>query len=116
MPPLTGQPYFIKIRLNSTIYGKEAILAANYALSNLCSSRIESDIDGYFDVIIEPLVENNNIDLAEVKQRFINELTDQQLRLDLDKKNAPLRDLIVKQAFSPLKNLQTEVEKLVSRA
>ena len=58
----------------------------------------------------------HNIDLEEVRQRFINELTDQQLRLDLDKKMLPLRELIVKQAFSPLKNLQTEVEKLANRA
>lgn len=105
-----------KIRLSNTIYEKEAILAANYALSGWCSSKIELGPDGYFYVTLEPLAEYDDVEFKEVEQHFLNELTDQQLRLDLEKRYGPLRELIVKQAFSPLENLEAEVKKLVGRA
>lgn len=110
--------YFIKIRLSSSIYEKEAILATTYALSGWCSNQIEPGPNGDFDVTLE-LLTNNEIeyrDPEKVKQCFLNELTDQQLRLDLEKKYGPIRELIVRQAFSPLENLEKEVEKLVDRA
>lgn len=112
------QSSFIKIRITKSIYEKDAILAAIYALSGWCSSSIGPGPDGFFEVTLEPLSDNKyeELDLERVKQCFQNELTDQQLRLDLEKKYGPLRELIVRQAFSPLENLEKEVEKLVGRA
>jgi His-Xaa-Ser system protein HxsD len=113
----TVKTNFIKILINSTIYEKEAILSTNYALSGLCSTLVELGSDGYFDVTLESLADNEEgVDLERIKQCFLNELTDQQLRLDLEKKFGRIRELIVRQAFSPLENLEKEVEKLVDRA
>ncbi len=108
----------IKIRISESIYEKDAILAANYALSGWCSTSIESGPDGNLEVTLELLsdIKHEGLDLEKVKQCFQNELTEQQLRLDLDKKYGPIRELIVRQAFSPLENLEKEVEKLVGRA
>ena len=117
MSTKTQKANFIKIRVNSTIYGKEAILATNYALSGLCSTFIELGSEGYIDVTLESLVgKEEDVELQRMKQCFLNELTDQQLRLDLNNKFGRIRELIVRQAFSPLENLEKEVEKLVDRA
>lgn len=109
----------IAISISKNIYEKDAILAAIYALSGRYSGSIEPVLDGFVDVILEPLVGNKYEDfdyLERIKQCFQNELIDQQLRLDLEKKHGSLRDLIVRQAFSPLENLENEVEKLIGRA
>lgn len=111
-----GNASLIELSLDNTVYEKEAILAATYALSGLCSNHIESGIDGYFYVTLEPLAGNKDLNLNELEQHFLNELTDHQLRLDLEKRYGPIRELIVEQAFAPLKNLEKEVEKLVGRA
>ena len=117
MTTKTVKPNFIKIRINNDIYEKEAILSANYALSGLCSTLIELGSEGYFDVTLESLADKEEeVDLERIKQCFLNELTDQQLRLDLEKKFGRIRELIVRQAFSPLENLEKEVVKLVDRA
>jgi len=103
----------IRISLSSTIYEKEAILSANYVLSGLCSTLIELGSEGYFDVTLESIVDKEeDVDLERIKQCFLNELTDQQLRLNLEKKFGHIRELIVRQAFSPLENLEKEVENL----
>jgi len=110
-----GKSSLLKIRVNNSVYEKEAILAATYTLSGLCSNHIEPDRDGYFCVILEPLPQHDDLDFKELEQRFLNELTDQQLRLDLEKKYGPIRELIVRQAFSPLENLEAEVKRIVGR-
>lgn len=115
MSTTTENSNLIRFRLDNTIYEKEAILAATYALSKWCSSYIESCLDGYFLVIFEPLPEYEALDFKQIEQFFLKELTDHQLRLDLEKKFAPLRLLIVKQAFSPLENLEAEVNRLIGR-
>ena len=45
----------------------------------------------------------------------MNELIDQQLRLDLEKRYGAIRRLIVQQAFAPLDDLKAEVKKIVGR-
>ena len=51
----------------------------------------------------------------EIENKFMNELIDQQVRLDLEKRYGPIRRLIVQQAFAPLDNLKAEVKKIVGR-
>ena len=106
----------IKILLSNSVYNKKAILAANYALSGLCAGHIQLETDGTYCVTLEPLANDNELNPKEFEQLFLNELTDQQLRLNLEEKCGPLRELIVRHAFSPLENLEKEVEKLVGRA
>ncbi|MGB8993066.1 MAG: His-Xaa-Ser system protein HxsD [Desulfobaccales bacterium] len=115
MSTLIGKSHIVKINLNNTVYEKEAILAATYTLSEWCSNHIESGPDGYFYVTLEPLPEHDDLDFKKLEQRFLNELTDHQLRLDLEKRYGPLRVLIVRQAFSPLENLEAEVKRLIGR-
>ena len=103
----------LKIILSKALYDKDAILSAAYALSGKYGIRIESESDDSFIVPIEPLERRKEIDLKEVEHWFNNELIDQQLRLNLDKRYGQIRELIIKHAFSPLENLKAETKKIV---
>jgi His-Xaa-Ser system protein HxsD len=97
--------------LSKAIYEKEASLAATYALSGLCSNRVEPGPEGFVTVILKPLAGPDGPDLDQIEHRFLTEVLDQQFRLDLERRYGDLRRLIIQHAFSPLSNLQAGSEK-----
>src|SRR4030042_2281321 len=105
----------LKVRLSKEIYEKEAVFAAAYALSGVCRNRIEAGPPGWVTVTLELVDSAADTDLKEVEHRFLNELIDQQLRLDLERRYGALRRLIVRQAFAPLENLEIEVKRIAGR-
>lgn len=105
----------LKIDISKTIYEKDAVLSAAYSFSDKFGIRIESESGDFFNLIIEPLEHQKETNIKEVEHKFNNELIDQQLRLDLEKRFGSLRELIVKHAFSPLENLKAETNKIVGR-
>jgi His-Xaa-Ser system protein HxsD len=109
------KPNGFEVIISKAIYEKEAVFAATYALSGLCRNRVEPAQAGYVKVTLEFLDSCTDTDRAQVENRFMNELIDQQLRLDLEKRYGPIRRLIVQQAFAPLDNLKAEVKRIVGR-
>lgn len=109
------KPGGLEVTLSKAIYEKEAVFAAAYALSNLCRNRIEPVQAGYVKVSLEFLDSCKESDRLEVENKFMNELIDQQLRLDLEKRYGAIRRLIVQQAFAPLDDLKAEVRRIVGR-
>jgi His-Xaa-Ser system protein HxsD len=104
-----------EVILSKAIYEKEAVFAATYALTGLCRNSVEPAETGYVKVSLEFLDSCPDADRVQVENKFMNELIDQQLRLDLEKRYGPIRRLIVQQAFAPLDNLKAEVKKIVGR-
>ena len=49
------------------------------------------------------------LNLKKTAEQFCNEAIDQQLRLDIEKKYGNVRELIVRHAFSPIKNIDEEI-------
>ena len=109
------EPGRVTVRLSKEIYEKEAVLAAAYALSGICKDTIEPVPEGHVTVTLELLESHRHLDPKDVETRFVNELVDQQLRLELDRRYGALRQLIVRHAFAPLENLKEEVKKVVGR-
>jgi His-Xaa-Ser system protein HxsD len=109
------KPGGLEVTLSKAMYEKEAVFAAAYALSGLCRNRIEPAQAGYVKVTLEFLDSGNDTEAVAVENRFMNELIDQQLRLDLEKRYGAIRRLIVQQAFAPLDNLKAEVKKVTGR-
>ncbi|MGO8762420.1 MAG: His-Xaa-Ser system protein HxsD [Desulfobaccales bacterium] len=109
------KPGGFEVILSKALYEKEAVFAAAYALSGLCSNRVEPAQAGYVKVTLEFLDSCPETDRAEVGHKFMNELIDQQLRLDLEKRYGAIRRLIVQQAFAPLDDLKAEVKRIVGR-
>ena len=105
----------LKVRLSKEFYEKEAVFAAAYALSGVCRNRIDPGPPGWVYVTLDLLDASPDTDLKEVEHRFLNELIDQQLRLDLERRYGALRRLIVRQAFAPLENLESEVKRIAGR-
>jgi His-Xaa-Ser system protein HxsD len=109
------KPGGFEVILSKALYEKEAVFAATYALSGLCRNCIEPAQAGYVKVTLEFLNSCTDTDRAKVENKFMNELIDQQLRLDLERRYGPIRRLIVQQAFAPLDNLKAEVKKIAGR-
>jgi His-Xaa-Ser system protein HxsD len=110
------RPGGLEVTLSKEIYEKEAVFAAAYALSALCRNRIEPAQAGYVKVTLEFLDEAApEADSLRIENTFMNELIDQQLRLDLEKRYGALRRLIVQQAFAPLDDLKAEVKRIAGR-
>jgi His-Xaa-Ser system protein HxsD len=109
------KPNGFEVILSKAIYEKEAVFAATYALSGLCRNSVEPAEAGYIKVTLEFIDSCPDADRVKVENKFMNELIDQQLRLDLEKRYGSIRRLIVQQAFAPLDNLKAEVKKIVGR-
>lgn len=92
-----------------TLFSNEAILDTSSKFTHKFYINIEPTQEDY-KIYIQ--LKDNTADLNITAKEFHNELIDQQLRIDTEKKYFKIRELIVKQAFSPVENLEEEVKKL----
>lgn len=99
------------LRLMKEIYDKEAVLNAAYKMTDKYSVLIKPVGDHEMSVIIEPKSQQSIEELESAASAFCNEVLDEQIRLDLEKRFGKIRKLIVEHAFSPL-DLNKEVKSL----
>jgi His-Xaa-Ser system protein HxsD len=97
--------------IDSSLYDLEAINAASYAFTS--NYHILSTRKGgtSVTVIFELKNKASRRDISEDIKEFINSIIDHQVRLQLDRANGKIRDLIVAHAFSTL-DLHKEVSSL----
>jgi His-Xaa-Ser system protein HxsD len=105
----------VELSIPKYLYEKEAVFAAAYRLTGKLSISIEPESATHIRVSMQRLPKYRKIDLAEAVQQFKNHLLDEQLRFDLEKRFGAIRELIVKQAFSPIENLSEEVTAVAGR-
>jgi len=94
------------IELSKEVYAKDAIMTAAYNITNLCTILIRPSRENNLEVVFEPKKELPNENLERIANEFCNNVLDEQIRLDLEKRYGNIRELIVKHAFSPLENLK----------
>ncbi len=101
----------VLIMLSKKIYEREAIFASAHKFTDKCTILIEPIEQDSVGVYFQNKDDNDDdkIILKNLAGEFCNEVLDQQLRLDIERKYGNIRDLIVKQAFSPLENLKDEI-------
>lgn len=94
----------ILISLRKEIYEKSAVLAAAHKMSECFTVVIDSIDDKTVGIYMQPKagIEASEEVLKEAVSDFCNEALDQQVRLDIERLYGPIRELIVKQAFSPI--------------
>ena len=88
--------------IDKTLYSREAITATVYRFSGDYNISVESsseDKDKY--IIAIERVNKEELD-DEIKDAFLKDLTDQQVRLDIEARFGHIRDLIVEEAFKPV--------------
>jgi His-Xaa-Ser system protein HxsD len=95
----------LTIILHGDFYEKEAIRAASYKFTEKCTVLIRPRGESEVEVLLES-IPGLNCDLSLIAGQFCNEVLDQQVRLDLEKRYGKVRELIVRQAFAPVNDLQ----------
>jgi His-Xaa-Ser system protein HxsD len=98
----------LSILLHGEFYEKEAVRLAAYKFTGKYTILIRPADDWEIEVLFEPQP-GIDIDLEIIAKEFCNEVLDQQVRLDLEKRYGHVRELIVRQAFAPIKDLKAEL-------
>jgi His-Xaa-Ser system protein HxsD len=92
------------LKLSKQFYEKPAVMAAAYKFTHKCIILIEPLEEGYVGVWFQAK-NNESLDMVpDLINDFCNEVLDQQVRLDLEKRYGNLRDTIVKRAFLPIES------------
>lgn len=105
----------ILVSLSKEYYERTAVFAAAHKLTDRFAVLVEPLDDHTVGVYFQPKmgIELSEKDLKEAALDFCNEVLDQQVRLDIEARYGSIRDMIIKQAFSPisLSELSNIVEK-----
>lgn len=96
------------LRLSKKFYEREAVFLAAYKFTNKCAVLIEPIENDYVGVFFETKAGCTSKDLKLICTNFCNEVLDQQVRLDLEKRFGDLRKLIVQHAFQPIEKLRVK--------
>lgn len=100
----------ILLKLDKSIYEKEAVLAASYKMTNLCFIVVKPLENNQLGVYFEAKNSQSEDELKAIAKNYCNEVLDQQTRLDVEKRYGNIRDLLVKQAFSPIENIKDKIK------
>jgi His-Xaa-Ser system protein HxsD len=91
------------VAVNTELYDKEAIVASAYKYSGrFYIYQNVSEIDPKIVEVLFESKENSAITETDVKE-FCNDLIDQQIRIHTTRQFGHIRDLIVEEAFKPVK-------------
>ena len=94
----------ILVSLTKAFYEKDAVFAAAHKLTDRFAILIEPIDEKTVGVYFQSKTKDgtNKEELYQAAQEFCNEVLDQQVRIDIEASYGPIRDMIVKQAFSPI--------------
>ena len=104
--PLRSDEGILRVAVDPAVYTKEAILATAYSLTRDWYVTIDATADRATMVSFAPEIPTQTCDT--VVHDFLNQLIDQQLRLQLRHETAELHRLIVSEAFAPLDSKEDE--------
>jgi len=93
------------LKLSKKFYEKSAVMNASYKFTHKCFILIEPLEEGYVGVWFKAKDGQDPETIPDLLNDFCNEVIDQQVRLDLEKRYGGLRDAIVNHAFQPLGNV-----------
>lgn len=90
------------ILVDKSLFSREAVLATVYRFSGDYNVSVESSNDSEDKYAVNITRKDQKEIDAEFEKGFIRELTDQQVRLDIEARFGHIRDLIVEEAFKPV--------------
>ena len=96
--------------LSKRFYEKPAVLRAAYKLSNLCIIDMHPKGTDEVQIGFEKKPDQKTLELESIAHRFCDEVIDQQIRLDLEKRTKEIREIIIRHAFEPISDLMRAVE------
>ncbi len=93
----------MKITLSKKMYEKLAVLNASYANADKATIKIDSIDDDYVAVFVKFKNDVNDSEAQDFAAKFLSDVIDYQIRLDLDVRTDYIKKLIYEKAFSALK-------------
>ncbi len=93
----------MKITLSKKMYEKMAVLNASYANSDKASIKIDSIDNNYVAVFVKFKNAVTDNEAEAFAEKFLSDVIDYQIRLDLDVRTDYIKKLIYEKAFSALK-------------
>ena len=90
------------ILVDKSLYSREAILATVYRFSGDYNVSVGSSNDSEDKYAVSIDRKGTKELSAEIEYDFMRELTDQQVRLDIEARFGHIRNLIVEEAFKPV--------------
>jgi len=101
----------IVIKIDLAVYDKIAALKTCYVFQDECHTNLEPESESIVKVTLTPKKES--LSLPEIEKQFMDELIDQQIRVENDKLFSEIRKMIVEQAFKPIsyKDLKSKIRK-----
>lgn len=100
------KPSLYRIVLSPDIYSREAVSAAAVRFNELFYVKIEHHDEKSYAVMLQS--KNEKQDHIIAAHEFINDVNEEQVRIDLMKKTGSLREIIYRHAFMPI---ETEEKK-----
>ena len=99
------------VKIDLSIYDKVAALKTCYVFQDRCHMSLEPESESIFKITLTPKKES--LSLPEIEKEFMDELIDQQIRVENDKLFSDIRKMIVEQAFKPISftELKTKIRK-----
>lgn len=97
------EPGVFFVKLKKAFYEREAVMQASYKFTDACFIKIDAVEDGYVGIWFKAKPQTN-IDPELLLCQYCNEVLDQQVRLDLEKRYGTIRDNIYQFAFAPIKD------------
>jgi His-Xaa-Ser system protein HxsD len=88
----------IFFNIDKELFSNDAILQTSYKFTDIYYCEIKTQ-DSTYMIVLKP--KNFSINKKNIKEDFLNELIDQQLRVSLYNKTYQTREMIVKKAFFP---------------
>jgi His-Xaa-Ser system protein HxsD len=90
----------VVIRIDMSIYDKVATLKTCYVFQDRCHTSLAPESETIMIATLTSKKESLNI--QDIEDEFMDELIDQQIRIENDKLFAGTRKMIVEQAFKPI--------------
>lgn len=90
------------LTVDTTLYSKSAITATLYRYSGdfFISEEVNSENPNCIDISFEQ--KTNTVLNDKVLKQILNDIIDQQLRVNINERFGHIRDLIVEEAFKPI--------------
>jgi His-Xaa-Ser system protein HxsD len=98
-------PNFYRVTLSTQVYDREAVFAAAQRLNDRFYIKIEPHNEASYAVLLESK-EEACADAVKAAHELLNDIIEEQVRIDLMKRTGALREIIYRHAFLPLEGQQ----------
>lgn len=104
-------PDLYRVEVSSALYEREAVFAAAHRLNEIFYVKVEPQGEDSFAVLLQCReASQNGIDPEKAANELVNDILEEQVRLDLVKRTGALREIIYRHAFLPLEEQKTTHE------